>query len=206
MRRTDVSPRPRLRMSPHDRRRPTFRTRPSTRTILTPRLRCSPGAFDPGTKPRTNSSLARPPPRQLGIPAISPRPCCTWTGRSTTQCCTASPIARHSTRGSTRQAGGGSPPRPNHFRSPDYESPRITGLETWFKLPHERRAGLDHLALDVVGVEALHSWETTLDASNVVRSPIVESPFGWHLNVRAPDNIAVELLAMKPEASAALCG
>ena len=61
-------------------------------------------------------------------------------------------------------------------------------------------------ALDVVGVEALHSWETTLDASNVVRSPIVESPFGWHLNVRAPDNIAVELLAMKPEASAALCG
>jgi hypothetical protein len=32
------------------------------------------------------------------------------------------------------------------------------------------------------------------------------SPFGWHLNVRAPDNIAVELLAMKPEASAALYG
>jgi len=138
--------------------------------------------------------------------AISARPCCTRTGRSTTQCCTASPIARHSTRGSTRQAGGGSPPRPNHFRSPDYESPRITGLETWFMLPHERRVGLNHLALDVVGVEALHSWETTLDASNVVRSPIVESPFGWHLNVRAPDNIAVELLAMKPEASAALCG
>jgi hypothetical protein len=80
------------------------------------------------------------------------------------------------------------------------------GTRDWFKLPHERRAGLDHLALDVVGVEALHSWETTLDASNVVRSPIVESPFGWHLNVRAPDNIAVELLAMKPEASAALCG
>jgi glyoxylase I family protein len=70
----------------------------------------------------------------------------------------------------------------------------------------ERRVGLDHLALDVAGVEALHSWETTLDASNVVRSPIVESPFGWHLNVRAPDNIAVELLAMKPEASAALYG
>ena len=41
-----------------------------------------------------------------------------------------------------------------------------------------RRVGLNHLALDVVGVEALHSWETTLDASNVVRSPIVESPFG----------------------------
>ena len=70
----------------------------------------------------------------------------------------------------------------------------------------ERRVGLDHLALDVDGIDALHSWETTLDASNVVRSPIVESPFGWHLNLRAPDNIAVELLAMKPEASAALYG
>jgi len=92
------------------------------------------------------------------------------------------------------------------FSVAHYELPRNTGLETWFMLPHERRVGLNHLALDVVGVEALHSWETTLDASNVVRSPIVESPFGWHLNVRAPDNIAVELLAMKPEASAALCG
>jgi hypothetical protein len=66
--------------------------------------------------------------------------------------------------------------------------------------------GLDHLALDVDGIDALHTWETTLDASNVVRSPIVESPFGWHLNVRAPDNIAVELLAMKPQASVALYG
>jgi catechol 2,3-dioxygenase-like lactoylglutathione lyase family enzyme len=70
----------------------------------------------------------------------------------------------------------------------------------------ERRVGLDHLALDVDGIDALHTWETTLDASNVVRSPIVESPFGWHLNVRAPDNIAVELLAMKPQASVALYG
>jgi len=68
----------------------------------------------------------------------------------------------------------------------------------------ERRVGLDHLALDVDGVEALRGWETTLEASDVARSPIVESPFGWHLNVRAPDNIAVELLAMKPEATAML--
>jgi glyoxylase I family protein len=70
----------------------------------------------------------------------------------------------------------------------------------------ERRVGLDHLALEVDGIVALRAWETTLDASNVARSPIVESPFGWHLNVRAPDNIAVELLAMKPEATARLYG
>lgn len=68
----------------------------------------------------------------------------------------------------------------------------------------ERRVGLDHLALDVDGIDALRTWESTLDGSHVERSPIVESPFGWHLNVRAPDNIAVELLAMKPEAAAML--
>jgi len=33
-------------------------------------------------------------------------------------------------------SGSGSPRRPNHFRSPHNESPRITGLETWFMLPH----------------------------------------------------------------------
>jgi catechol 2,3-dioxygenase-like lactoylglutathione lyase family enzyme len=70
----------------------------------------------------------------------------------------------------------------------------------------ERRVGLDHLALDVAGLDALRAWEATLDAANVERSPIVESPFGWHLNVRAPDNIAVELLAMKPEATVMLYG
>lgn len=68
----------------------------------------------------------------------------------------------------------------------------------------ERRVGLDHLALDVADLEALRAWETTLDASNVSRSPIVESPVGWHLNLRAPDNLAVELLVMKPEATAML--
>jgi glyoxylase I family protein len=70
----------------------------------------------------------------------------------------------------------------------------------------ERRVGLDHVALDVEGVEGLHAWESTLDEWNVPRSPITESPFGWHLNVRAPDNIAVELLAMKPEAVTMLYG
>lgn len=70
----------------------------------------------------------------------------------------------------------------------------------------ERQVGLDHLALDAAGLESLRSWEMTLDAAGVERSPIVESPFGWHLNVRAPDNIAVELLAMKPEAAAMLYG
>jgi catechol 2,3-dioxygenase-like lactoylglutathione lyase family enzyme len=68
----------------------------------------------------------------------------------------------------------------------------------------ERHVGLDHLALDVDGVDALRRWEESFDAAEVARSPVVETPFGWHLNVRAPDNIAVELLAMKPEAAAML--
>jgi catechol 2,3-dioxygenase-like lactoylglutathione lyase family enzyme len=70
----------------------------------------------------------------------------------------------------------------------------------------ERHVGLDHLALDVDGVDALGRWEESFDAAGVARSPVVETPFGWHLNVRAPDNIAVELLAMKPEAAAMLFG
>jgi len=70
----------------------------------------------------------------------------------------------------------------------------------------ERHVGLDHIALNVDGSDTLLAWQRTFEASNVACSPVVESSFGWHLNVRAPDNIAVELLAMKPEASAALYG
>jgi hypothetical protein len=56
--------------------------------------------------------------------------------------------------------------------------------------------------------ESLGAANRERDFSRTVRAGVlfVESPFGWHLNVRAPDNIAVELLAMKPEASAELHG
>jgi glyoxylase I family protein len=63
----------------------------------------------------------------------------------------------------------------------------------------EHHAGLDHLAYAVPDVESLLSWEQRLAHLGVTHSPIVESDAGHHLNLRAPDNIAIELYVMKPE-------
>ena len=63
----------------------------------------------------------------------------------------------------------------------------------------EHHAGLDHLAYAVPDVESLLSWEQRLAQLGVTHSPIVESDAGHHLNLRAPDNIAIELYVMKPE-------
>lgn len=68
----------------------------------------------------------------------------------------------------------------------------------------EHHAGLDHLAYAVPDVEALLSWEQRLAHLGVTHSPIVESDAGHHLNLRAPDNIAIELYVMKPEFAALL--
>jgi len=68
----------------------------------------------------------------------------------------------------------------------------------------EHHAGLDHLAYAVPDVESLLSWEQRLAHLGVTHSPIVESDAGHHLNLRAPDNIAIELYVMKPEFAALL--
>jgi glyoxylase I family protein len=70
----------------------------------------------------------------------------------------------------------------------------------------ECHVGLDHLALQVDGIEELRAWEARLDEAGVSFSPIVESPWGAHLNVRGPENLAIELLAMKPEVLGAMYG
>lgn len=63
----------------------------------------------------------------------------------------------------------------------------------------EHNVGLDHLAYAVPHVEALLSWEQRLAALGVPHSPIVETDAGHHLNLRAPDNVPIELYVMKPE-------
>jgi glyoxylase I family protein len=63
----------------------------------------------------------------------------------------------------------------------------------------EHNPGLDHLAYAVPDVESLLSWEQRLDEHVVAHSPIVETDSGHHLNVRAPDNVPIELYVMKPE-------
>jgi glyoxylase I family protein len=63
----------------------------------------------------------------------------------------------------------------------------------------EHHTGLDHLAYAVPDVESLLSWEQRLDAYGVPHSPIAETDAGHHLNLRAPDNVPIELYVMKPE-------
>lgn len=69
----------------------------------------------------------------------------------------------------------------------------------------EHHTGLDHLAYAVPDVESLLSWEQRLDGFGVPHSPIAETDAGHHLNLRAPDNLPIELYVMKP-AFAALLG
>lgn len=70
----------------------------------------------------------------------------------------------------------------------------------------ERRVGLDHLSFDVETVDQLRAWEARLTGRGVPSAPIVESPFGSHLNVRGPENLAIELVVMRPEMREALFG
>jgi catechol 2,3-dioxygenase-like lactoylglutathione lyase family enzyme len=68
----------------------------------------------------------------------------------------------------------------------------------------ERHTGLDHLAYAVPDVESLLSWEQRLDGLGVPHAPVVETDAGHHLNLRAPDNMPIELYVMKPEFAAVL--
>jgi len=63
----------------------------------------------------------------------------------------------------------------------------------------EHHPGLDHLAYAVSDVESLLSWQQRLDGFGVPHSPITETDAGHHLNLRAPDNLPIELYVMKPE-------
>jgi glyoxylase I family protein len=67
----------------------------------------------------------------------------------------------------------------------------------------EQRAGLDHLALAVADLGTLEAWQRTLDDRGVPNSGIVTSDAGHHLNLRAPDDVPIELFVLDPEAAAA---
>jgi glyoxylase I family protein len=68
----------------------------------------------------------------------------------------------------------------------------------------ETRVGMDHIALAVSSVADLEEWIAWLDQHDVEHSDVVESDLGHHLNLRAPDRIAVELFVLKSEVAAAL--
>jgi catechol 2,3-dioxygenase-like lactoylglutathione lyase family enzyme len=68
----------------------------------------------------------------------------------------------------------------------------------------ELRVGLDHLAFAVPDVETLRSWEQRLTTLGVPNSGITETDGGHHLNLRAPDNVALELFVMSRSMLSAL--
>jgi glyoxylase I family protein len=68
----------------------------------------------------------------------------------------------------------------------------------------ESSVGLDHLALAVSDRDELERWRDWLDDHGVPQSGITETDLGHHLNLRAPDNIAIELFAIKPHVAEAL--
>lgn len=70
----------------------------------------------------------------------------------------------------------------------------------------EHHAGLDHLALAVADVQHLQSWATRFAEHSVPHSAITETDAGHHLNVRAPDDIAIELFIIKTDFAAAVLG
>jgi glyoxylase I family protein len=64
--------------------------------------------------------------------------------------------------------------------------------------------GLDHLALGVSDLAELEQWAAHLASKAVTSSPIQKSEFGHHLNVQAPDGIAVELFVLSEAGLAAV--
>ena len=55
---------------------------------------------------------------------------------------------------------------------------------------------MDHIALAVSSAADLGEWTAWLDQHGVEHSEVVESDLGHHLNLRAPDGIAVELFVL----------
>jgi len=67
----------------------------------------------------------------------------------------------------------------------------------------ELATGLDHLGLTAGSREELEEWERVFDEHGVEYTPIRDMEFGFHLNFRDPDGIALELFAPGPLALAA---
>jgi catechol 2,3-dioxygenase-like lactoylglutathione lyase family enzyme len=59
----------------------------------------------------------------------------------------------------------------------------------------ELDTGLDHIGFTAATREDLEDWERRFDEHGVVYTPTREAEFGWHLNFRDPDNIALEFYA-----------
>jgi glyoxylase I family protein len=62
------------------------------------------------------------------------------------------------------------------------------------------RIGLDHLAFDGGSADGVREWEQRLDELGVSYTPMQETPYGYVLNFKDPDGIALEIYAAPQEA------
>ena len=65
----------------------------------------------------------------------------------------------------------------------------------------QRNIGLDHVGFVVRSRAELDAWQQVLADAGIEHSGIVQSPFGWHLNFRDPDQIALEFFLPESAAS-----
>lgn len=56
----------------------------------------------------------------------------------------------------------------------------------------EVATGLDHVGFSADSRDELEEWVAVFEAAGISYTPIREMPFGWHLNFRDPDGIALE--------------
>ena len=68
----------------------------------------------------------------------------------------------------------------------------------------ELKTGLDHLGFTATSRTELVEWEQKLDALGVVYTPMRDMEFGYHLNFRDTDNIALEIMAYNEVATSFL--
>ena len=59
----------------------------------------------------------------------------------------------------------------------------------------ELTTGPDHIGFTAASRDELVEWERRLDVLGVSYTPIRDMEFGYHLNFRDPDNIALEIIA-----------
>jgi hypothetical protein len=86
-----------------------------------------------------------------------------------------------------------------HSRSRRSPVPRVIAASGPFS---EFTVGLDHVSLAVDSAEALAGWRRHLEERGVAHS-CQRSEWGHHINLRDPDNIAVELFLLEPDEASA---
>ena len=59
------------------------------------------------------------------------------------------------------------------------------------------RTGLDHLAFQCADRAELEKWQATFEEKGITYTPIIDTDYGHVLNFKDPDNIALEMFALK---------